>query len=219
MPNMPLSSGIQETLSKAFPKANINVAISSALKLAYQDAGMYQSLEQYAGYLNNLSQSIFGTKAYPGVRITSVDNTLDVWDGSKTIGSAAIDYKDLIGQPTWLDFNTVSIKVVLRGGLRPGMGITLPQTLINYAGGDSVLPGQSPNQRSHITLPGSYQIMKLTHIADLRNPDGAAWSTNIEAALKSSVSGAAPQPEAEQPQPPQTETVITVRPPPGGFPK
>jgi hypothetical protein len=222
MPNMPLSGAIQETLSKAFPKANVNVAISSALKLAYQDAGMYQSLEQYTGYINKLSQSILGVKKYPGIHITSVGHVLDVWDTSTSLGNAVIDYKDLIGQPTWLDPVTISVKIVLRGGLKPGMFITLPDTVVNFSGEGSQLPMEAgaSDQRSHISLPGSYQIMKVLHIGDLRNPDGASWSTNLEAVTQGSVAAQLP-PESPSPPPPppQTQTDILIRPPPGGFPQ
>jgi hypothetical protein len=214
MPNMPLSGAIQQTLSTAFPKANINIAISSALKLAYQDSGIYQSLEQYAGYLNNLSQNLQGVKNYPGVHITSVGQALDVWDGTSSLGDDVIDYKDLIGQPAWIEVNMVSIKVVLRGGLKPGMFVTLPQTLVNFSGADSVLPAGAPDQRTHVSLQGRYQIHKLLHIGDLRNPDGASWSTNIEAIGNSSAGSpppADPTPPQDQPEH-QTETVITIRP-------
>jgi hypothetical protein len=212
MPNIPLSSAMQETLSKAFPHADLNIAISSALKLGYQDAGMYQSVEQYIGYINKLSQSIFGTKSYPGVHLSTIDNKLDVWDGSSSIGSGDINYLELIGQPTWIEVNVVNIKVVLRGGFRVGMDLTLPQTVVNFSGPDAF--SAAPDQRSHISLPGVYKIRKILHVGDFRNPDGANWSTNIEAWGNASVTGA----QDSEPQPPQTETVITVRPPPGGFP-
>ena len=60
MPNMPLSSAVMETLSKALPGAPTRVALNPALMLAYQDAGMYQNVSQYMGYINKLSQSILG---------------------------------------------------------------------------------------------------------------------------------------------------------------
>lgn len=197
LPNMPLSGAIQQTLSTVFPNAQLNLAISPILMLAYQDSGIYQSLEQYSGYINNLSQSILGIMggAYPGVHISSNSNLVDIWDGSQSIGSSVIDYKDLIGQPTWLDFNTVSVKIVLRGGLRVGMDITLPATLYNFSGASSVLPSANSQnqQRSNVTLSGTYKIMKVLHVGDFRNPDGANWSTNIEAAVLSSVAGSQAQ--------------------------
>jgi hypothetical protein len=154
---------------------------------------MYQSLEQYSGYINKLSQSILGTMdgKYPGIHMTSHSNTIDVWDGSQPVGNGDISYLELIGQPTWLNVNTISVKVVLRGGLYCGWYFTLPQTLVGFNGADAMLPMGAPDQRTHITLPGVYQITKVMHIGDFRNPDGASWSTNYEAMTKGSVDGAA----------------------------
>jgi hypothetical protein len=57
--------------------------------------------------------------------------------------------------------------------------------------------------------------MKILHIGDFRNPDGANWSTNIEANITGAVDAAAtPAPE----EPPQTKLNVIIRPPPGGFP-
>jgi hypothetical protein len=179
MPNMNLSSAIQETLSKAFPHGSPNVNISDALKLPYQDAGMYQNLQQYASYIKNLSSSILGIKDYGGVNFSSHSNVIDVWDITKNVGYGQIDAIDLIGQPTWIDIVTVSVKTIMRGDLHVGMDVTLPSTLVNIAA-DAVYPGTSAFQRTHITLPGKYRITKVLHIGDFRNPDGAGWSTNFE---------------------------------------
>jgi hypothetical protein len=195
MPNIPLTSAMQETLSKAFPNANINMLISSALKLPYQDAGIYQAVEQYIGYINKLSQSILGTNRYSGVHLSSYDNTINVWDGTRPVSNDSVDYLDLIGQPTWLTVNTISIKVVLRGGLHVGSLVTLPQTIVGFNGADSQAPGGGgavPDQRTHVSLPGTYWITKILHIGDFRNPDGASWSTNYEASTSYSMVGAAP---------------------------
>jgi hypothetical protein len=58
--------------------------------------------------------------------------------------------------------------------------VTLPQTLVNFSGADAMIPGNAPDQRTHISLPGSYKVFKILHIGDFRNPDGASWSTNYE---------------------------------------
>jgi hypothetical protein len=210
LPNMPMSSAIQQTLSKAFPQAKLNINISSLLKLGYQDAGMYQSVEQYMGFINKLSQSIFGTKKYPGIHLSSIDRTLDVWDFTKSIGSATISYLDLIGQPTWIEPIIISVKIVLRGGLRIGYDLTLPQTLVNFSGPDA-FPANIPDQRSHISLPGTYKIKKVLHIGDYRNPDGGSWSTNIEAWVNGGVTGAQ---DVEPVHPVQEEKLpnVTIRP-------
>jgi hypothetical protein len=162
---------------------------------------MHQSIDQYAGYINKISQSIMGTNRYPGVNISSFSNTINVWDGTYPVSSGDISYLDLIGQPTWLNINTVSIKIVLRGGLHIGGTVTLPQTLVGFGGADSQVGGV-PDQRSHISLPGSYLIVKVLHIGDFRNPDGASWSTNLEVLTQGSIPA---QPSTESTTLPQNE--------------
>jgi hypothetical protein len=116
-----------------------------------------------------------------------------VWDQSKPLGNEDINYLELVGQPTWLTAVTISVKIVLRGGLKPGLSITLPQTLVGFSGADAMLPAGAPDQRTHVSLPGTYVITKILHIGDFRNPDGASWTTNIEAATGASVSGSPEQ--------------------------
>ena len=218
MPNMQMSQAIQQTLSKVFPQANLDIRISPMLKLAYQDAGMYQSIEQVSQLWRKLSQSILGSTKYPGVHLASIDNTIRVLDFSQPFSNQPISYMELVGQPTWIGPYTISVKIVLRGGLNVGDDITLPDTLVGFGGADSMVPGQ-PDQRTHVSLPGTYRIMKILHIGDLRNPDGANWTTNIEAMTQGSIQNpTVTQPPAEQPQS-QTQTDITIRPPPGGFPQ
>jgi hypothetical protein len=71
MPNMSLSSAVSETLGRAFPQGDANIGISDKIKLGFQDAGMYGNMNQYANYVQKLSQSVMGIKDYPGVNMSS----------------------------------------------------------------------------------------------------------------------------------------------------
>jgi hypothetical protein len=206
IPNMQMSQAIQQTLSKVFPQANLDIRISPMLKLAYQDAGMYQSIEQVSQLWRKLSQSILGSTKYPGVHLASIDNTIRVLDFSQPFSNQPISYMELVGQPTWIGPFTINVKIVLRGGLNVGDDITLPDTLVGFGGTDSMVPGQ-PDQRTHVSLPGTYRIMKILHVGDLRNPDGANWTTNIEAMTQGSITN------AEATQPPSTGETSTGRAP------
>jgi hypothetical protein len=188
MPNMPLKDGIQQTLSKAFPKAKLNILIREGLKLAYQDAGMHQNLDQYSQYIQKLSNSIAGTKNYLGVHMSSHSDTIDVWDGTTPVTEGVISNIDLIGQPTWIDINKISIKTVLRADLHVGGTVTLPPTLINVT--EQSTQAWTSEQKATITFTGSFLITKVLHIGDFRNPDGSSWSSNYEALVVGS-------PEAE----------------------
>jgi hypothetical protein len=204
--NVQLKSAVQETLSRVFPNAKLNILISSALKLGYQDAGIYQSLPQYVGYLNKLSQSILGPKNYLGIHVSSFSNTLNVWDGTTAISKSEIDYLDLIGHPTWIDPNTISVKVVLRANLNVGSQATIPQTLMNVTS-DAIIP-YTPTQKTNLPFSGTFTVTKVLHIGDYRNPDGANWCTNYEMVSVGATSGATPTENAVASSN-QSPTVVT----------
>jgi hypothetical protein len=179
-PQMPLAAAIYQTLTKALPNLKVNVKISPQLMLAYQDAGMYQNLEQYSGYIQKLSNSILGTKGYLGVHMSSYGNGLNVWDGTVAETPGQIDPIDLIGQPTWIALNKISMKTVLRADLHVSDVFTLPPGILINMSPDAVIPG-TPEQKVSLSFSGAFQILKVLHIGDFRNPDGSSWSSNFEA--------------------------------------
>jgi hypothetical protein len=186
MPNSPLSGAIEQMLSKAFPGANINTRIHPGLKLPYQDAGMYQSLPQVAGYLKDLSRSILGTKNYNGIRMSHRGNNIDVWDGTQPpINRGIIQVIDIIGQPTWVNQFQIHLKTVLRADLHVGDTFELPPNIIMALGPDANPlgdQGSASPQRTHLTVEGmTFRIYRILHVGDFRSPHGSDWSTNYEA--------------------------------------
>jgi hypothetical protein len=183
LPNMPLSGAIQQTLSKALSGVPLRIAIHPSLKLAYQDAGMYQNMTQYIGYLNKLSQSILGAtqgdKNYLGVAASSKGLSLDIWDGTKAFGTTDVTAGDLIGQPTWVGRYLVQVKVVMRNDIDINTDVTLPATIYNV-GPEGNLPFATSAQISNITIPTTIRVQHVRHIGDFRNPDGNSWCTIIE---------------------------------------
>jgi hypothetical protein len=188
-PNMPLSTSIKNTLSTMFPQAQLNINISPNLKLPYQDAGMYQSLPQFAAYIKQLSHSILGTNGYSGVHITTHGTSIDVWDGTQQqsgSGGTTIAAQDLIGQPTWIDSVTVQIKTVKRSDIHTGQNITLPPTMMTTTA-ESIIPNaQAVDQKTNLSFQGTFNVNKVLHIGDFRNPDGNAWCTIYNAQVQSS---------------------------------
>jgi hypothetical protein len=185
MPNMPLSSAIQQTLSTAFPGAKLNINVSDNLKLPSQDAGMYQSLTQYAAYLQQLSQNILGTQNnYQGIHTTTHGDSLDVWDGQFHGATKALAFYDLIGQPTWIAPFTVQFKCVMRCDIHVGPDhVLLPPGLmgVGEGAGSAVLLG--PSAKQGVLNFGGLDvgpIMQVHHSGDFRNPDGNAWCTIID---------------------------------------
>jgi hypothetical protein len=184
-PNKPLSSAIQETLSKVFPSAEIRMRISPLLKLAYQDAGMYQNFTQYASFIKNLSHSILGIKGYAGINFLAIGNKITVTDFTQKGGVTQISVLDLIGQPTWINQNQCEITCVLRGDLQPDDIIQLPQNIMYAIGqGGGAIAG-NPDQRNQLSFSGTFRIVQMHHTGDFRNPDGVQWSTHYTCNVES----------------------------------
>jgi len=184
-----MASAIQETLSRAFKSGGTDIKISDALKFGFQDAGMYQSLEQYASYINKASHSLLGIKNYLGVNMTSYDNTLHVWDGTKSGQAHVIEFFDLIGQPTWLALQLIQVKCIMRGDIHCPDRVTIPDGILATLSPGAIIPYTESQQRTNITLPGSGIVIKVLHIGDFRNPDGVGWSTTFDIAWDSSWTG------------------------------
>jgi hypothetical protein len=181
-PGQWLGSAIQETLHRAIPNANLNMAISPNLKLGNQDTGVYQNMEQYTHYIQKISNSILGDSSYLGVKFTSHDNTIDIWDGTIPLGNGVISYIDLVGQPTWITQNKISVKVVMRSDIHLGQTLSLPPGILVTLTEGSQIVG-TDTQRSNLSIDGTFTVLKVMHIGDFRNPDGGGWTTNYEAII------------------------------------
>lgn len=192
-PNQPLSSAIKQTLSAAFPGASTSVNVSPSLKLNYQDAGFHESLQQYAGYINQLSQSILGTSGYQGVKIWASGCGLKVSDGTQGgFNTINLNYFDLIGQPTWISPTEINIKSIMRSDIEIGDTVTLPaNTPVAIAlspgpGAGAFTSGQGLNSLT-LGFTGSFKVTHVWHIGDSRHPDGAQWCTVIQAASSQAI--------------------------------
>jgi len=183
MPNQPLSSAIRETLSRAFPMANLKINISEALKLGYQDAGAYQNLPQIASFWKDLSHSIMGVNGYNGVQTSVIGDEISIYDGTNPGGVTDISVLDLIGQPTWEDIGMVNVMCVLRGDLHAFDRIRLPSNILYAIGPNSDTAMFTSEQRRSLSFNGVMTIVKVTHIGDFRNTDGVQWSTSYECAI------------------------------------
>lgn len=171
-----LKDAIAQTLLVAAPTQKQIINISTQLVLNHTEAGTYESLSQFATFINSVSRSIIGGN-YQGVQIAAKGDTMIVWDTTvapKESDIKKIAFQDLIGQPTWVEFNKVSVKTVLRGDLAIGDKVTLPkglatQTQQTYA-----------RFRDGTTFTGNYDVQSIHHYGNFRQPDAASWNTTLE---------------------------------------
>lgn len=171
-----MSDALQTTLSTAFPDYQLDINIDSNLVLSADEYGYYATLTQFAAYVRAVSQNIIGGN-YAGVDIVISDKKIKIYDGSSQTSPIQIAFKDMIGQPTWLNNFTVQVAFAMRADLTVGDYIKFPaaQTTTNPG---STFPG-GPSQKS--VFQGVFQINQIRHVGSFRQPDAASWVTVVDA--------------------------------------
>ncbi len=176
----PISGSLKSALQAAYPNLSVNVNVSPNLVLSQPEAGVYQTIQQFAGYLNGLTAGTQGAD-YQGVQMTLANGVLNVFDGT-VAGSVApakqILQQDLIGQVTWLDANQIQFNTVLRADLSVGQTVVLPQ----LAGLQVVSSAASQtNARNNNAFSGSWTLSYMRHVGNSRDPYAQSWITNFQA--------------------------------------
>jgi hypothetical protein len=166
---------IQQTLSTAFPTFKSDIKISDDLVLAEDDIGYYQTVEQYAQYVKQMSFNIIGGD-YNGVDIRLTKNTFFVYDATVEQKPLEIEFKDLIGQPTWIDAPIMQVKTVMRADISVGDFIKLPQGLAT-----TTAAAQSSLLDLKTSFQGVFLVNQVRHVGNFRQPDAASWVTVIDA--------------------------------------
>lgn len=150
------------------------------------------SLSYLAKDLNAFSKSIIKDAGYSGVEITMVNgNEIRVFDNdfsnhqdksskksalSRNNNPTQIEFTDLIGQPTWVQFGTVSIPCIMRSDIQVGDYIRMPK--------DSrpTIQASSYSQfRNDTAFSGDFLVSSVRMLGNSRHPDANSWVTVIEA--------------------------------------
>lgn len=175
----PLGTALQQCLQTAFPGYTANVNISSQIVRPNDQIGYFPTLEQLASYCSQVSLAVVKTTNYPGVSIVLNGTTITAQDGTAA-GSGQttqIAFEDMIGQPTWLDGGTISLKTVMRADLAVGSPIMLPPAQIT-----NTQLANSSLINLNATFQGGFSIQSLRHVGNFRQASADAWVTVIEAA-------------------------------------
>lgn len=174
---LPMKDMLDNTLKTGYPGLNRQIDIRDELKLPNPEVAVYGAGPQFAQYVKNLSRKIAGAQNYTGVDIFVQGNTVYAQDGTVEGNVVNIMPTDLIGQPTWIAPQTIQATLVMRGDLRVGSYVKLPQSLL--ATRSSSLSTFS-TLKAKTAFQGKYWVQKIRHVGNSRQPDGRAWTTIID---------------------------------------
>lgn len=169
-----LANALTSTLNTVYPLAQQKIAINSRLTLNYDETGQWQTLEQMAQWLSRRTKSIITDPGYPGVSINYDGTTVTAYDFSGPPNPVkAIAFQDLIGQPTWIDVNTIQAKVVMRADMKIQDLVSLPKGLVTTT-------AQAFTQfQDKTNFTGNYQVIGIHHFGNFRQSDAASWNTTL----------------------------------------
>jgi hypothetical protein len=172
-----LADALQQTLATAFPTYKLNIKINDNLVLQQDETGTYDTLQQLAPYVQQVSQSIIKTN-YPGVNLWIGDNVINATDLSSPGTPVVIDFVDLMGQPTWLNTQEISFSTVMRADISIDTVVQLPalsqqQSITN--------PDSLSQYRNRSAFQGQWQVTQARHIGDSRAANAMSWISTFQA--------------------------------------
>lgn len=168
-----LADAIRQTLAVAAPSYKVDIAISPKLVLGQHEAGFYQNMVQFAQYLKQASAAIIGGD-YQGVDVLLTEKAFTISDGTTAKAPKAINFQDLIGQPTWIDPATIQVMTVMRADLQPNDYVKLPETQVT-----TTAAAATSIYRDRSVFQGAFRIDEMRHVGNLRQPDALAWVTTM----------------------------------------
>ena len=162
-----------------------NINISDRLVLNHYRGLFCRDIVSLAKDLNAFSRSWIKDSGYTGVEIAIVNgNEIRVWDndvnyhpeGSDVTRITELNFTDLIGQPTWVAFKTISLMCVMRSDIQVGDHISMPKKTA------PVIRSSSYSQyREDSAFTGEFVVSSVRLIGNSRQPTADAWVTIIEA--------------------------------------
>lgn len=186
--NTTLASALFKSFYQAFAQYSDmvidakNITIANITQPSDEPGGLYTRLSQLADVVNQASQRIgipqFG-EDYSGVLIKIVGNTIYAYDSLNLPAPIQLQFTDLIGQPTWLDVNTISFKTILRSDITVGSQVKLPAKGLATPYVLTVQGAAFPNapSRDNSIFQGIFTVIEARNFGSFRQADADAWVT------------------------------------------
>lgn len=177
-PNIPANTeikhGIAQVLTQNYPGVKQIFNLQSGLVFSNVEAHVCSTLRQFSGYIQGLTKGFGGKATYPGVSIASQGGQFLIFDGTTNTTSVQIAFNDLVGQPTWIDANTMQIQTVMRGDIQISNNATLPTGLQDAPGIATTIPLITQSKYSS-TFQGAFNVFQIRHVGNFRSPSGLDW--------------------------------------------
>jgi hypothetical protein len=169
-----LSDALLQTLDVAYPNMPIEMNISNDLVQNHDEIGVYDTLDQLAQVVGDITEGIFDSRVTIGIQAGKIV----VFDKSFSPAPIQLVFTDFIGQPTWIGVNTIQIKMVARADLQMGSIVRMPQGLQNLPGFVTTTQSAYPSSiKYQTTFQNNFIVQELRQVGNFRAPDASQWVT------------------------------------------
>jgi hypothetical protein len=172
----------QDALDQSLNAAAIthNITVDPGLVPANPIIFQHDNMQDFATDLLRHSKRINKSPGYLGVKMVKTQAGYNCSDNSTPDQSGiAVNFKDLIGQPTWLDLLQMQMRVVMRSDIAVGTTIAMPKQYIDLNNAKRVFGAA----KEGILFTGTGWVNQVRHIANFRHPDANSWVTILDVIL------------------------------------
>jgi hypothetical protein len=173
-----LESAVRQSIGTAYKGVPINGKFSDNLIYTEDTWGFnYQNLLAFGQAVNELSKQVLPDPAYTGACIANTSTGFLLYDNTYTpTKNTDLASTDIIGNLTWINVNTIQVKVVMRHDIEVGQTITVPKgfPVLNLVNNYS-------QYRWTYSFSGKFTVNSVRHVGNSRQADGNSWVTVIDA--------------------------------------
>lgn len=179
----PLAQAIVNALTNAFSGYTVVGAgtVKTITNLHGNDETGTYTLQDFVTLISTYSTT--GQPAgYNGYQIQTFGNTFYLYDNSAPTSPKAVEFQDIIGQPTWINAAQLTFASVLRGDITLQDNISLPAGLYPpyvLTTAQAAQPNAAPSSR--LTFNGTFGLAEVHHYANFRQADADSWRTQYVA--------------------------------------
>lgn len=175
-----LSDALLQTLHVAYPDAPITMNISGDLVQNHDEIGVYDTLDQLAQVIGGITEGVFDNRVTIGIQAGKIV----VFDSAYSPSPIQLAFTDFVGQPTWINVNTIQLKLVARADLQMGAIVRMPQGLQNLPGFVTTTQSAYPSSiKYQTTFQNNFIIQELRQVGNFRAADATQWVTIVNCVL------------------------------------
>jgi hypothetical protein len=167
-----LSDALLHCLQVAYPNFPITITISPDYVNDHDEHHASTTLEDLAMFVGDYTEQQFNRR----VDISIQRGEVIVYDSTYKPGPIQFNFTDFVGQPTWIEPNTIQIKTVLRADIGLGDIVKMPEGLQNAPGVITTTGASLPSSIKYkSTFQNTFTVIESRAVGNFRSPDGASW--------------------------------------------